>query len=150
MCIDRSPPEALCHERTRVCEMPRSRAAASEGPASDAAAGRHAQIESRKTLALPSGVRIRPPPTGHRACATRANGASAVVADCEAAYARRMAGEPIETTSNPNPDRRPAVWPWLLIPLVALLMFFALQKVKSTPRAEPAATAEESAAPAEP
>ncbi|HEY8509163.1 MAG TPA: hypothetical protein VIL32_12440 [Steroidobacteraceae bacterium] len=62
-----------------------------------------------------------------------------------------MAGEPIESTSNPNPDRRPAVWPWLLIPLVALLMFFALQKVKSTPRAaEPAATAGESAAPAEP
>jgi hypothetical protein len=41
---------------------------------------------------------------------------------------------------NPTPDtadadksseRLPAVWPWLLIPLVALALYFALSKVRS-------------------
>ena len=30
-------------------------------------------------------------------------------------------------------ERRPAVWPWLLLPLVALAMFLALRTVKQAP-----------------
>ena len=31
-------------------------------------------------------------------------------------------------------ERRPAVWPWLLLPLVALTLFFALRTVKEAPQ----------------
>jgi hypothetical protein len=37
-------------------------------------------------------------------------------------------------------ERRPAVWPWLLIPLVALALFFALRSVRSSPDAAASAT----------
>lgn len=37
------------------------------------------------------------------------------------------------STSASTADRRPAVWPWLLLPLVALAMFFALRTVKQAP-----------------
>ena len=30
-----------------------------------------------------------------------------------------------------QPQRRPAVWPWLLIPLVTLLLFYGLQQVRN-------------------
>jgi hypothetical protein len=30
-------------------------------------------------------------------------------------------------------ERRPAVWPWLLLPLVALALFFALRNAKDAP-----------------
>lgn len=37
-------------------------------------------------------------------------------------------------------ERRPAVWPWLLVPLVALAMFFALHRLRDTlPEAAPPA-----------
>jgi hypothetical protein len=31
-----------------------------------------------------------------------------------------------------HPQRRPAIWPWLLIPLVTLVLFYALQRVRDT------------------
>jgi len=34
-------------------------------------------------------------------------------------------------------ERSPAVWPWLLIPLVALALFFALTRVRSEQTAAP-------------
>jgi hypothetical protein len=46
---------------------------------------------------------------------------------------------PDNTGTHKPPDRQPAVWPWLLIPLIALALFFVLSKVR-----------EESAAPAAP
>jgi H+/Cl- antiporter ClcA len=33
----------------------------------------------------------------------------------------------------PSAERRQAVWPWLLLPLVALALFFALRSVKQAP-----------------
>ena len=30
-----------------------------------------------------------------------------------------------------HPQRQPAVWPWLLIPLVTLLLFYGLQQVRN-------------------
>ena len=47
------------------------------------------------------------------------------------------------------PERRPAVWPWLLVPLVTLAMFFTLRSFRTTtaPLPEPGAQVE-SAAPA--
>jgi hypothetical protein len=44
-----------------------------------------------------------------------------------------MSPEPSPSTSASTAERRPAVWPWLLLPLVALTMFFALRTVKQTP-----------------
>jgi hypothetical protein len=39
-------------------------------------------------------------------------------------------------------DRRPAVWPWLVMPLVVLLIFYALHRVQHPPSARmPAADA---------
>ncbi|HEV3181477.1 MAG TPA: hypothetical protein VGY90_01560 [Steroidobacteraceae bacterium] len=31
-------------------------------------------------------------------------------------------------------DRRPAVWPWLVMPLIVLLVFYALHRVQHPPR----------------
>ena len=42
-----------------------------------------------------------------------------------------MSPDPSPTAS--TAERRPAVWPWLLLPLVALAMFFALRTVKEAP-----------------
>jgi fumarate reductase subunit D len=38
-------------------------------------------------------------------------------------------------------DRRPAVWPWLVMPLIVLLLFYALHRVQhpAAPAAVPAA-----------
>ncbi|MBV8144141.1 MAG: hypothetical protein JO184_03955 [Gammaproteobacteria bacterium] len=30
-------------------------------------------------------------------------------------------------------DRRPAVWPWLVMPLIVLLVFYALHRVQHPP-----------------
>jgi hypothetical protein len=38
-------------------------------------------------------------------------------------------------------ERSPAVWPWLLIPLVALALFFALNRVRSEQTAAPSGVA---------
>ena len=44
-----------------------------------------------------------------------------------------MPADPSFSTSASTAERRPAVWPWLLLPLVALAMFFALRTVKQAP-----------------
>jgi hypothetical protein len=44
-----------------------------------------------------------------------------------------MSPNPSVSTSATTAERRPAVWPWLLLPLVALTMFFALRTVKQAP-----------------
>jgi hypothetical protein len=44
-----------------------------------------------------------------------------------------MSSAPSPSTSASTAERRPAVWPWLLLPLVALTMFFALRTVKQAP-----------------
>jgi hypothetical protein len=44
-----------------------------------------------------------------------------------------MSPDPSFSTSASTAERRPAVWPWLLLPLVALTMFFALRTVKQAP-----------------
>jgi hypothetical protein len=41
--------------------------------------------------------------------------------------------DPFPSTAT-TAERRPAVWPWLLLPLVALAMFFAVRTVKQAPR----------------
>jgi hypothetical protein len=43
-----------------------------------------------------------------------------------------MSPDPSATASS-TAERRPAVWPWLLLPLVALAIFFALRTVKQAP-----------------
>jgi len=43
-------------------------------------------------------------------------------------------------------DRRPAMWPWLLMPLVALALYFALHSVReSAPRDDSAGAVQTSA-----
>ena len=44
-----------------------------------------------------------------------------------------MSSDPAQTATVSTAERRPAVWPWLLLPLVALTMFFALRTVKEAP-----------------
>jgi hypothetical protein len=34
-------------------------------------------------------------------------------------------------------DRRPAVWPWLVMPLVVLVAFYTLKRVRERPPAPP-------------
>ena len=41
-----------------------------------------------------------------------------------------MSSDPIHPASAGTAERRPAVWPWLLLPLVALSLFFALSSMK--------------------
>jgi hypothetical protein len=49
-------------------------------------------------------------------------------------------------------ERRPAVWPWLLIPLVALTFFYVLHTAKEAPhKTSPhAESSSESSSPSEP
>jgi hypothetical protein len=54
--------------------------------------------------------------------------------------------------ANPNRprERRPAIWPWLLMPAVVLAVFFALNRVhhrQATSAAAPAAVASEGGTP---
>jgi hypothetical protein len=44
-----------------------------------------------------------------------------------------MSPDPSPSILASTAERRPAVWPWLLLPLVALTMFFALRTVKDAP-----------------
>jgi hypothetical protein len=44
-----------------------------------------------------------------------------------------MSSDPLTSTSGAAAsaaDRQPAVWPWLLLPLVMLALFFGLREVK--------------------
>jgi hypothetical protein len=45
-----------------------------------------------------------------------------------------MSPDPSLPTVASTAERRPAVWPWLLLPLVALTMFVALRSVKEAPQ----------------
>jgi hypothetical protein len=57
---------------------------------------------------------------------------------------------PSGTAGSGTTAPRPAVWPWLLLPLVVLAMFFALRAVTPAPRhAANAPATVESAAPTE-
>jgi|GEM_PF-2180218 len=66
-----------------------------------------------------------------------------------------MSSEPSHVSHAAAADRRQAVWPWLLLPLVALALFFALQLAKNAQlRAsldadvlEPATSSEDAEAP---
>jgi hypothetical protein len=39
------------------------------------------------------------------------------------------------STSHDANERRPAVWPWLLMPLVVLMVFFTLQRFRQVSEA---------------
>jgi len=43
-----------------------------------------------------------------------------------------VADSPEPLLSTGQPERRPAIWPWLVMPLVALLLFYALSELKKT------------------
>jgi hypothetical protein len=45
-----------------------------------------------------------------------------------------MSAEPTPSSTALAAERRPAVWPWLLIPLVALTIFYVLHTAKESPR----------------
>jgi hypothetical protein len=62
-----------------------------------------------------------------------------------------MAPEPTPS-SDAATERRPAVWPWLLIPLVALTFFYVLHTAKEAPhKASPhAESSAEAPPPSEP
>lgn len=51
-----------------------------------------------------------------------------------------MSSDPLPSPSGGTAERQPAVWPWLLLPLVALALFFALRAVKDGPSAGAAAS----------
>jgi hypothetical protein len=53
-------------------------------------------------------------------------------------------GSPLPTAV--SAERRPAVWPWLLLPLAALTLFFALKTAKDSLPAGPVHHAEAPAA----
>jgi len=44
-----------------------------------------------------------------------------------------MSSEPVHTGTAAPADRRPAAWPWLLLPLVALAFFLVLRTAKEAP-----------------
>ena len=56
-----------------------------------------------------------------------------------------MTTEPTPNPSSAAAERRPAVWPWLLIPLVALTIFYVLHTAKEAPRRPAGAQHAESA-----
>jgi hypothetical protein len=65
-----------------------------------------------------------------------------------------MSSEPLNPGATAAAERRPAVWPWLLVPLLALALFVALSKFKesrlpATQGDSGAPAAEESASPAD-
>ena len=57
-----------------------------------------------------------------------------------------MSSEPADSTSAATAERRPAVWPWLVVPLLALVLFFALSRFKEARL--PAAPSDSTVAPA--
>ena len=44
-----------------------------------------------------------------------------------------MSSDPSHSTATGTHERPQAMWPWLLLPLVALTLFFALHRVKQAP-----------------
>ena len=44
-----------------------------------------------------------------------------------------MSSDPSHSTAAGTAERPQAMWPWLLLPLVALTLFFALHRVKHAP-----------------
>ena len=56
-----------------------------------------------------------------------------------------MSPDPSDSTATGTAERPQAMWPWLLLPLVALTLFFALHRVRTAP-AHHAVHSEESAA----
>lgn len=50
---------------------------------------------------------------------------------------RAMSPDP--TDQGASPERRQAVWPWILVPLVALAMYFALRTARTAAAPEPPA-----------
>jgi hypothetical protein len=66
-----------------------------------------------------------------------------------------MAAEPRQTSgllraAGAPRERRSALWPYLVMPLIVVLVFCALRRVHLEPRQEPATTPAASGAPAEP
>ena len=52
-----------------------------------------------------------------------------------------MVAQPSNTlipTSHDGNERRPAIWPWLLMPLVVLILFVILYNVRQPPADRPA------------
>jgi hypothetical protein len=41
-----------------------------------------------------------------------------------------MSSEPVNRGATASAERRPAVWPWLLVPLLALALFLALRSFR--------------------
>jgi hypothetical protein len=58
-----------------------------------------------------------------------------------------MSSEPVNSTTAASAERRPAIWPWLVVPLLALALFFALSRFKESRL--PPAPADGTAVPAE-
>jgi hypothetical protein len=57
-----------------------------------------------------------------------------------------MSADPLTSTPGGSAERRPAVWPWLLLPLLTLALFFALRAAKPDPQpASPSGVAAEPA-----
>ena len=50
------------------------------------------------------------------------------------------------STSHDANERRPAVWPWLLMPLVVLMVFFTLQRFRHLSETAPVGTEARTAA----
>ena len=44
-----------------------------------------------------------------------------------------MSPDPIHSSLSGSAERRQAAWPWLLLPLIVLALFFALRTVKQAP-----------------
>ncbi len=44
-----------------------------------------------------------------------------------------MSPDPTHSTLARSAERRQAAWPWLLLPLIVLALFFALRTVKQAP-----------------
>jgi hypothetical protein len=58
-----------------------------------------------------------------------------------------MSSEPANSSTAATAERRPAIWPWLVVPLLALALFFALSRFKESRL--PPAQGDGSVAPAE-
>jgi len=50
-----------------------------------------------------------------------------------------MPSSPDSMAASGPRERRPAVWPWLLMPAVVLLVFYALFRMHQQPKPPPAA-----------
>jgi hypothetical protein len=50
---------------------------------------------------------------------------------------RSRAMSPDPADQGAPPERRQAVWPWILVPLVALAMYFALRSARTGTEAQP-------------